>query len=217
MTASTVRLVAFDMEGCLTADPTVWEIMHRKLGTWASHGEPYWRRYRAGEFAYDTFAWMDVAVWRGAPRSLLEAAADEVRLMPGAGALLNALRDRGVAIAVVSNGLLCVAERFQRAFGVEHIFANRAVARDGLLTGELDLLLPYDAKGKVAAELAARLGLSPSQVAAVGDSPQDAAMFEQAGLSVAFGPADASLVHAATHHVPGADLTPVGEILLAAV
>ena len=53
MTDHPIKLVAFDMEGCLTDDPTVWEIMHRKLNTWESHGDPYWRRYRAGEFGYD--------------------------------------------------------------------------------------------------------------------------------------------------------------------
>ncbi len=43
-----LRLVAFDMEGTLTCDPTVWELMHRRLGTWESHGLPYWERDAAG-------------------------------------------------------------------------------------------------------------------------------------------------------------------------
>jgi len=175
--AEDLRLVAFDMEGCLTADPTVWELMHRRWGTWASHGAPYWRRFRAGEVDYDTFARLDVAAWRGAPAALLEAAARDVRLMPGAAALLARLRRRGVAAAVLSNGLLCVAERFRREFGVAHVFANRAVARDGVLTGELDLLVPYAAKGRVLADLAKRLGLERRHIAAVGDGPQDVALW----------------------------------------
>ena len=63
-----LRLVAFDMEGCLTDDPTVWEIMHRRLGTWDSHGRPYWDSYRRNELGYDEFARMDEAGWRGRAR-----------------------------------------------------------------------------------------------------------------------------------------------------
>ena len=100
MAADEIKLVAFDMEGCLTADPTVWEIMHRKLGTWESHGHPYWKRYLAGEFGYDAFARMDVAVWQGAALSLLHEAAEEVPLMPGCAELLDALHEMKVDAVV---------------------------------------------------------------------------------------------------------------------
>ena len=90
------------MEGVLSADPTVWEIMHGKLGTWDSHGRPYWERYQAGELGYDRFARMDVAVWRGAEAGLLREAAREVRWMNGCSEVLGALGEAGVTVAVPS-------------------------------------------------------------------------------------------------------------------
>jgi phosphoserine phosphatase len=194
------------MEGCLTDDPTVWEIMHRKLGTWDSHGQPYWDRYRAGEFDYDTFARMDVAAWADAPAALLDAAASEVPLMPGCRELLAALRDARIAVAILSNGLATVADRFRGELGVEHIYANRVIVRGGRLTGELDIRLPYERKGDVLRELAATLGLPCSAIAAVGDSASDIAMFREAGLSIAFRPAHDSVAAAATHLVTARDL-----------
>ena len=209
-----MKLVVFDMEGCLTADPTVWEVMHRRNGTWESHGLPYWDSYRAGRIGYDEFARLDVAAWRGASKHVLSEAAEAPPLMPGAARLLDALADAGVATAIISNGLLCAAERFRRDHGVAHVAANRARVEDGLLTGELDLLVPYDAKGEEVRRLAARMGLSSSDVAAVGDSPADVAMFRWAGLGIAFGAADEGVASAATHVVTGGDLRALLPILL---
>ena len=50
-----IELVALDVEGTLTSEPTIWEIMPRKLGTWESHGLVYWDRYLGGELEYDDF------------------------------------------------------------------------------------------------------------------------------------------------------------------
>jgi phosphoserine phosphatase len=208
-----LRLVAFDMEGCLTADPTVWELMHRSLGTWDSHGAPYWERYKAGEFDYDSFARMDVAVWKDAPHDALLAAAGSVALMPGCADLLTALRRAGVHVAVISNGLHCVADRFREAFGVEHIFANGVGTRDDRLTGELDLRMAYDDKGTVLAGLARTLGVSREETAAVGDSSSDIAMFREARLGIAFRPFHEAVADAATHVVKESDLGLLSDIL----
>jgi phosphoserine phosphatase len=213
MTSPRIKLVAFDMEGCLTADPTVWEIMHNKLGTWESHGSPYWERFKAGEFHYDAFARMDVAVWQGAPVGLLAEAVGDVALMPGCVNLLTALRDAGVHVAIISAGLHCVAERF-REFGVERIFANRVVVADGHLTGGLDLLMPHDDKGTVLRGLAEELGVTRDEIASVGDSSSDTAMFRESRIGIAFRPFHPDVADAATHVVEEPDLSLLSGILL---
>jgi phosphoserine phosphatase len=210
-----IKLVAFDMEGCLTDDPTVWEIMHRKLGTWESHGQPYWKRYLAGEFGYDAFARMDVAVWQGAPLALLREAADEVPLMPGCTEVLTDLHRQGVSLAIITNGLLCVARRFEKALGIERIYANEIRVKDDLLTGDIEIKVPYHAKGYLLRSLAAEFGLERGEVASVGDSKSDIAMFRESGISIAFNPLDPAVIAAATHHVPNHDLRPILDILKA--
>ena len=213
MNEKPIRLVAFDMEGCLTADPTVWELMHRRLGTWESHGLPYWDRYRAGGLDYDQFARMDVAVWQDAPLETLRLAAADVPLMPGCREVLGALSACGVAVAVISNGLACVAERFARDFSVAHAFANRVVVNGDRLTGELEIRVPYAGKGGLLRELAAGLGVDRAGVAAVGDSPSDVAMFREARIGIAFGTTDPATCAGATHVVDGPDLRALLPIL----
>jgi len=214
MAATPLRLVAFDMEGCLTTDPTVWEIMHRKLGTWETHGLPYWNRYRAGEFGYDDFARMDAAVWRGAPAGLLEEAAREVPFMRGCGEVLTGLRSAGVRVAVLTNGLACVANRFKQAFGLQHIYANHVLAEGGRLTGEIEIRVPYHGKGEILLALADRLGLTGDEVAAVGDSASDIAMFQAARIGIALNPSEPAVAAAATHVVSANDLRALLPILL---
>lgn len=196
----TIRLVVFDMEGVLTADPTVWEIMHRKLGTWESHGLPYWDAYRACEMGYDKFARMDTAVWKGAPLGLLAEAAAEVPLMTGAEELFDFLNRRGVATAIVSNGLTCVANRLAERFGIGYVAANEASNGNGVLTGGLDLRVPYAEKARFLTATRNRLNLPRDAVMAVGDDRADIGMFKVAGVSVAFR-AEADEVRAAADHV----------------
>jgi phosphoserine phosphatase len=208
-----IQLVAFDMEGCLTAEPTVWEIMHRRLGTWDSHGLPYWERYLAGGVHYDEFARMDVAVWRGAPEGMLHEAARDVPLMSGCAEALNALRRAGVRLALISNGLMCVAGRFEREFAFSHVHANRAVSCEGVLTGGIEIHVPYEDKGRVLREMAAHLGLRREEIASVGDSGADVAMFRESAVSIAVRPREAEVAEAATHVLDDHDLRPILDIL----
>ncbi len=201
-----IKLIAFDMEGCLTADPTVWEIMHRKWGTWETHGAPYWESYKAGEFEYDEFARLDVGTWQGAPRQLLEESVMEVPLMKGCRELMNDLVERGIQLALISNGLACLAERCREELGFDHVFANVAETNGPHLSGDLDIQVPFAAKGEILEELTTKLGLGPREVAAVGDGPADAAMFRVAGTGVAFRPSHPDVAGHATEVVDEPDL-----------
>ena len=203
----TVQLVAFDMEGTLTDDPTLWEIMHLKNGTWESHGLRYWERFKAGDIHYDAFARMDVAAWEGAPVALLDEAIGEVPLMPGCVELLDFLRDRGIPIVIISNGLKCLGDRLARDHGVARVAANREVRREGRLTGEMELCVPYDAKGRTLLALAAEMNVPPEAVLAVGDGAADVGMFEVAGRSVAFCASDDRVAGAADVALGKRDLT----------
>jgi len=214
VTEGRVKLVAFDMEGCLTDDQTVWEIMHRKLGTWESHGLPYWNRYLTGGLEYDEFARMDVAAWAGAPAAMLQEAAGEVPLMAGCTETLSELSAAGVIVAIITNGLACVADRFRLDFGVEHIHANRVVTDGDRLTGEIEIRVPYAGKGQALNMLAAELGLSREQMASVGDSASDVAMFRASRIGVAFRPSHKSVAAAATHCLADGDLRALLPILL---
>ncbi len=201
-----IRLVLFDMEGTLTTEPTLWEIMHLKNGTWESHGLPYWETYKAGGMGYDEFARKDVAAWRDAPTRLYDRAAAEVPLMTGCEELMAWLSGRGIMSGIVSNGLLKLARRLQAQFDMRTCAANEAVVVDGHLTGELRILVPYAEKLRALRRIAADLGLATDEVLVVGDGPADAMMFGEAGRSIAFLPENASVAQAADCVIDRPDL-----------
>jgi len=211
--ARPIRLMVFDMEGTLTADPTVWEIMHVKNGTWESHGLPYWEEYKAGGIGYDEFARKDVAAWQGAPLEMLDASVREAPLMPGCAELLGFCRDRGILTAIVSNGLERLALRLQREFDMARVAANRERVADGALTGGLDILVPYAGKGEVLGGIAREFGISLEETVAVGDGRADIGMFRLAGVSVAFRPERPEVARAARHVVTEPDLRRVIPLL----
>lgn len=201
-----IQLVVFDMEGVLTDNPTVWELMHLKNGTWESHGRPYWEQYRQGRFGYDEFACKDVAAWRGVRVEQLEQAVNDVPLMRGCAELLRFLSRRGIRTAIVSNGLERLGLRLAREFPISRVRGNRGVVLDGRLTGELDILVPFDKKGDVLVAVANELGISSENVMAVGDGAADAGMFRNAARSIAFLPESSDVAQQADHVVSEPDL-----------
>lgn len=209
-----IQLVVFDMEGTLTTDPTVWEIMHLKNGTWKSHGLPYWESFRAGGLHYDKFARKDVAAWKGAPVSMLEDAVTEVPLTAGCEALLAGLRDRGIRSAIVSNGLERLGLRLAKELGIHRVAANREVVADDVLTGELEIGVPFDEKGKALLDLLGEMAVHPAEVMVVGDGIADVQMFQHAGRSVAFMAESAEVAAAADYIISEPDLRRVLEVLL---
>ena len=206
MSANGIDLVVFDMEGTLTASPTVWELMHRKVGTWESHGLPYWEQFKSGALGYDEFARMDTATWKGAPVELLDRSVEEVPLMEGCRELLAHLAARGIRTAIVSNGLERLGLRLAREFGIARVLANRELIEDGRLTGELELGVPFAGKGEMLSLIAGEMGIPTRRVAAVGDGPADIGMFERAGSSIAFLPSSREVAARAEHVIKQADL-----------
>ena len=194
------------MEGTLTVEPTLWEIMHLKNGTWESHGLPYWERFKSGALDYDAFARMDVAAWKGAPSAMLDDAVAEVALMPGCLELAAFLGERGIRTAIITNGLECLARRLARELGIDRIEANREIIADGALTGGMELRVPFDKKGEALRRVAAEMGIPLENIMAVGDGVADVQMFRLAGRSVAFRPTSDRIAEAADHVVEEADL-----------
>lgn len=63
----------------------------------------------------------------------------------------------------------------------------------------LDVTHPDANKGSVAVQLAERYGISPREMAAIGDMPNDVLMFAHAGVSIAMGNADPQVQRAARY------------------
>ena len=106
---------------------------------------------------------------------------------PGVEALVAAVHARGGRVGVVSGGFHEILDEVAPALGVDMWRANRLVATDGVLTGEVDgAIVDAAAKAEWMGRWAADHGVPPSRTIAIGDGANDLLMLGAAGLGLAF-------------------------------
>lgn len=111
---------------------------------------------------------------------------DRITLMPGGAVLLATMKAAGAYTALVSGGFTAFTADIAARLGFDEHRANRLLAQDARLTGRVaDPILGRDAKVAALEEIAARQGLAPRDVIAVGDGANDLGMLALAGTGVA--------------------------------
>jgi phosphoserine phosphatase len=211
-----VRLVCFDMDGVLIDVGSSWVMVHKHFGV---QNEASLRAYLNGEFDDWEFIRRDAALWLKLKpkiqRSDFEAIFRVPPLMPGVETTVAALREAGIELAIVSGGVDVMAEQVARRLGIAHVAANGFVYDgEGHITGEGVVRTPLNDKAAPVVRFAAELGVPLRNVACVGNSLPDVAMFEVAGRSIAFHPEDDYTREHATWTVEEGPLDQVVPLLL---
>ena len=187
-----VRLIAFDMDGTLTDNPSSWEHIHRRFGLWDAHADAYMKRFLAGEITYAEFSRLDALEWKGKPRRKLDAVLDEIGYAPCAQEAVSAAREAGASVALISSGLSFLASRVARELGICRVFANELAVCDGLMTGEVMVNVSIDdsarTKGTILKQLRRVLGADRAETWAVGDNWGDIEMLQEAGRACLIAP-----------------------------
>jgi phosphoserine phosphatase len=191
------KLVVFDLDGTLTREKSIWEYIHRVLGTWENHAEEFQRLFLAGRISYREFCERDAAVWKGMRFEDLKQIIDSVPYHEGAFELLAFLKAKGLRLTAISSGLSTLAERIERDFDLEFSVANDLLTNGGVLTGEVRINVTHDGKGEWVREMIKRLGVQAHETVAIGDSQGDLGMFAVSGFSIAFNSSSPELDEAA--------------------
>lgn len=142
-----------------------------------------------------------------------------LKFMPGAHEVLNALKVKGYIIGIISDSYKQAIESAVEGLPIDFVTANELVEGDGTLTGEIRMPLGW-AKGedclkhsvcKLTAlrEAARRYGASVEETIAVGNGEVDICMVEAAGLGIAFNPNSPELKRVADIVIESKDLRPI--------
>lgn len=179
------RLVAFDMDSTLIDAEVIDELA--KLHGVGAEVAAITERAMRGELKFrDSFRYR-AALLKGLPESALRQVAESVELNEGADRLIKALKHFGYKTAIISGGFQYVGEQLQRRLGIDYVYANRLVIRDGVMTGEVDgPIIDADRKAELLLEIARREGISRQQTIALGDGANDLPMLSAAGLGIAY-------------------------------
>ncbi len=179
------RLVAFDMDSTLINAEVIDELA-RIHGVGAEVSTITERAMR-GELKFRDSFRARAALLKGLPESALKQVAETVALNEGAHRLIKALKMFGYKTAIISGGFQYVGEHLQQQLGIDYVFANRLVIRDGVMTGEVDgTIIDAERKAELLLEIARREGISRQQTIALGDGANDLPMLSAAGLGIAY-------------------------------
>jgi len=181
---------------------SVWRHLHESLGLWDGEAERHQTAFLSGAITYEEFCARDAAHWKGRREAELVAIADAIPYRHGTRETVAQLKSEGLLIGVISTGLTLLAERVHRELDLAFTMANRLVARDGVLTGEVNVNVEHDDKGAAIDLFCARFQVEPREVISIGDSEGDIPMFARTGFSIAFNPASDRTARAASrvHH-----------------
>ncbi|KAF2458518.1 HAD-like domain-containing protein [Lineolata rhizophorae] len=180
------RLAVFDMDSTLIAQEVIDEVA-RAAGV-AERVAALTAAAMNGDVDFETSLRQRCALLAGVPATVWDDVKRAVDVVPGARALVRALRRLGVRTAVLSGGFEPMAAWLAAELGLDRFAANAlAVSPDGAaLTGELVGPIVHAARKRDLVRRFARdEGALLAQTLVVGDGANDLLMMEVAGLGVA--------------------------------
>ena len=186
------KLVVFDMDGVFVDIYSSWVWVHDHFNV---QNEQSVKRYLAGEI--DEFELMrtDIGLWLKRKKnihiSVIEEILSSAPLLKGGEETVRILKNNNIETAILTSGIDILANIVGAKVGIENILANAIeIDESGYLTGNSIARVELRDKGVALKELINRMGLSPIDCVAVGNSDNDVSMFRICGLGIAFNPTD---------------------------
>jgi phosphoserine phosphatase len=182
------RLVVFDLDGTILEAESSWATLNRSFGSECSETMECFRR---GEIDYAEFMRRDIARWPFPLHiSRVRNALAGWSLRPGAEAVIAALRERGLELAILTGGVSVLAEEVASRLGIGELLANELVTDErGFLTGEARLHVDPLRKELALARMCWALGTPREACVTVGDSDWDRSFLHAGGLGILVGDA----------------------------
>ncbi|WP_439121910.1 phosphoserine phosphatase SerB [Marivita sp.] len=140
-----------------------------------------------GELDFEGALIARVGLLKGLPESVIDDVLNtRISLMPGGPVLLATMKANGAYAALVSGGFTSFTARVAATLGFDENRANTLLTDDTMLTGDVARpILGREAKVAALEDVTKRLGLSETDVLAVGDGANDLGMLQRAGSGVA--------------------------------
>jgi len=181
-------LVIFDVEGVLlNAEylPVLAQVMGPKKE------KEIWDITNAGirgEINWEEGLRRRVHALRGIKYEDAKKLAEGLPLMPGAKELCSALKKAGWKMIAVSGGFTIITDRLRADLGIDRIFSNELIFKDGKLDG-VTMSVTSD-KAAAVRDTIKEWGIRKEDIVVVVDGANDLKLFALAGYTVGFCPVD---------------------------
>jgi phosphoserine phosphatase len=174
----TIKAVCFDCDGVLIDTVASWQIIHKHFGT--DSGEML-DRFIRGELSDEEFMADDISKWKSVQpvihRDELMRCFQGVKLMPGARELIEALKSRGIIVAIVSAGVDLLIGSIAQLLNVDDWISNGfQYDDDGFLLDDGVVRVPAHHKSEMVEKFARINNVDTSEVVSIGDNVTDLSM-----------------------------------------
>lgn len=183
------RLLLMDVDSTLTTTEAI-DLLAAHAGVGPEVAEITERAMR-GELDFATSLAERVSTLKGLPVSIFDEVGPAMTMSPGAAELIAAAKTAGAKVGVTSGGFSQLVAPLAARLGLDFFNANELETDtvDGVevLTGRVTgPIVDRDQKARDLLRFAYDHGIDPALTVAVGDGANDIAMFDAAGLSIAY-------------------------------
>lgn len=181
-------LAVFDVEGVLL-DAEYLPVLASVMGP--EKEKEIWDITKAGirgEINWEEGLVKRVHALRGISHEKAKEIAENLPIMPGAKELCAALKKAGWKMIAVSGGFTIITDRLKADLGIDRIFSNELVFKDGKLH---DVVLNVTSdKAAAIRQTVKDWGMKKDDIVVVVDGANDLKLFDLAGYTVGFCPVE---------------------------
>ena len=175
-------LVIFDVEGVLYDEeylPILAEKLHKDDEIWKIT-----RLGIEGKIDWEEGLRTRVAALKGLDEKICQEVADDLPIMTGAKEACRILKAAGWKLMAVSGGFTLMMDRLQKELGLDYVFSNELIFKDGKLDG-VKINVDSD-KSKSAKIKINEWNEDKKNIVCVVDGANDVKLFDICGLGIAY-------------------------------
>jgi phosphoserine phosphatase len=175
-------LIIFDVEGVLYDEeylPILAEKINKQDEIWEIT-----RRGIQGKINWEEGLRTRVAALKGLDEKICQEVSDSLPIMTGAKEACRVLKAAGWKLMAVSGGFTLMMERLQKELGLDHVYSNELIFKDGKLDG-VSITVTSD-KSLAAKIKIAEWGEKKEDIVCVVDGANDVKLFDICGLGIAY-------------------------------
>ncbi len=175
-------LVIFDVEGVLYDEeylPILAEKLNKQNEIWEITKQGI-----QGKINWEEGLRTRVAALKGLDEKTCQEVSDELPIMTGAKEACRALKAAGWKLMAVSGGFTIMMDRLQKELGLDYVYSNELIFKDGKLDGvKIDVDSDKSKSVKIKIE---EWGEKKENIVCVVDGANDVKLFDICGLGIAY-------------------------------